>query len=159
MDFLKSGGSYKLRESSEVPANRFLHYGGEGKEMRIKQNISLLCLLIFMISVPATVLSDQLPAKLEQDIFPGITELTYAEEDFVFDTTVSIHVTFTALGPNLIELKFKVLGQRNGGDYIPSQEDRIQIDWIDWETQLYSGSPPSEPWGVILDTESGYTEK
>jgi hypothetical protein len=125
--------------------------------MRIKQKISLLCLLIIIISVPATVLADQLPATLEQDVFPGVTEIIYAEQDFVFDTTVAIHVTFSALGPNRIELKFKVLGQR--GDYIPSQEDQVQINWLDWDTELYSGSPPTDPWGVILDTESGYTEK
>jgi hypothetical protein len=110
-----------------------------------------------VISVPTAVLADQLPNKLEQSVFPGITEITYAGEDFVFDTTVPIHVTFTALGPNRIELKFKVLGQR--GDYIPSQEDQIMIDWLDWGTELYSGTPPVDPWGVILDTESGYTEK
>jgi hypothetical protein len=126
--------------------------------MRIKANLSLLCLLVFIISVPAAVLSDQLPDKLEQSVFPGITEISYAGEDFVFDTTVPIHVTFTPLGPTRIELKFKVMmGQR--GDYIPSQEDQIQINWLDWSTELYSGSAPTDPWGVILDTESGYTEK
>lgn len=126
--------------------------------MRI-QKISLVCLLIFIISVPATVLSDQLPAKLEQSVFPGVTEIAYAGENFVFDTTVSIHVAFTALGPTRIELKFKVLGQRSVGGNIPAQEDQIQIDWLNWDTELYSGSPPEDPWGVILDTESGYTEK
>jgi hypothetical protein len=105
------------------------------------------------------VLSDQLPGKLEQSVFPGITEISYAGESFVFDTSVAIHVTFTAMGPTSIELKFKVLGQRAGGGNAPQQEDEIQIDWLDWGTELYSGSPPTDPWGVILDTESGYTEK
>ncbi len=136
----------------------FVALKGEEKEMRI-QKISLVCLLIFIISVPATVLSDQLPAKLEQSVFPGVTEITYAGENFVFDTTVSIHVTFTALGPTRIELKFKVLAQRSVGGNIPAQENQIQIDWLNWDTELYSGSPPTDPWGVILDTESGYTEK
>ncbi|MFH1754266.1 MAG: hypothetical protein ABIA59_01055 [Candidatus Latescibacterota bacterium] len=126
--------------------------------MRHALKISLLCLLILVISVPATVLSDQLPAKLEQSVFPGITEITYAGEEFVFNTTVSVHVTFTALGPSRIELKFKVLGQRSGG-YIPSAVDQIQIAWVTWNTELYSGTPPTTPWGAILDTESGYTEK
>ena len=127
--------------------------------MRNLSKISLICLLVFIISVPAAVLSDQLPAKLDQDVFPGVTEITYAGENFVFNNTVSIHVTFTALEPTRIELKFKVLGQRGGGDYNPQQEDQIQIDWVNWGTELYSGNPPVEPWGVILDTEAGYTEK
>jgi hypothetical protein len=127
--------------------------------MRIARKVSLLCLLIFIISVPATVLSDQLPAKLEQSLSPGITEITYAGENFVFDTSVAIHVTFTAMGPTRIELQFKVLGQRGGGGNVPQQEDEIQIAWLNWDTELYSGSPPTDPWGVILDTESGYTEK
>jgi len=127
--------------------------------MRNLKKISLVCLLVFIISVPAVVLSDQLPARLDQDVFPGVTVITYAGENFSFNTTVSIHVALSSLGPNRIELKFKVLGQRGGGEYRPQQEDLIQIDWLDWNTQLYSGSPPIEPWGVILDTEAGYTEK
>lgn len=127
--------------------------------MRNARKISLLCLLIFVISVPATVLSDQLPAQLNQSIFPGITEVTYAGENFVFNTSVAIHVSFTAMGPTRIELTFKVLGQRGGEGNVPQQEDQIQIDWLDWDTELFSGSPPTDPWGIILDTESGYTEK
>jgi hypothetical protein len=143
----------------EVLGTCLVHSRGKEVTMRIAPKISLLCLLILIIAVPATVFSDQLPAKMEKSLLPGITEISYAGENFVFNTTVSIHVSFTAVGPTRIELKFKVLGQRVGEGYIPSQENRIQIDWLDWNTVLFSGTPPADPWGVILDTEGGYTEK
>ena len=120
----------------------------------------LVFLLVVAVLMPTAALSDQLPDRMEKTLYPGRTDVSYAGQNFVFDTTVIIHVTFIPLELNKIELTVKVRPTRSepGGGQTQSEE-MLSIDWLNWNDLLYSGTPPTSPWGIILDTESGYTEK
>ena len=81
-------------------------------------------------------------------------------QNFVFNTTVIIHITFIPLDINKIELKVKTMPTRGEpGDDQTQGEELLYIDWLNWNNVLYNSTPPTAPWGIILDTESGYTEK
>ena len=131
-----------------------------GKAMRTVLKVSLVFLLVVAVFIPTTALSDQLPDRMEKTLYPGRTDVSYAGQNFVFDTTVIIHITFIPLELNKIELAVKVRPTRSepGGGQTQSEE-MLSIDWLNWNDQLYNGTPPTAPWGIILDTESGYTEK
>jgi hypothetical protein len=128
--------------------------------MRMVPKASLVFLLVISVMIPAIALSDVLPDRMEKTLYPGKTDVSYAGQNFVFDTTVIIHITFIPLEINKIELKVKVRPTRSesGGD-APLSEEMLCIDWLNFNDQLYNSTPPTAPWGIIIDTESGYTEK
>lgn len=121
----------------------------------------LLVTIVLLIAFSAPAFADQLPAPLEKDLFPGTTSLSYAGQNFVFKTSVPIHVSFVSKGFTLIELKFKVqtaAGGR-GASSNSSPDDQIAIYWNEWGVDVYNGPPPIQEWEGILNTESGFTEK
>ena len=128
--------------------------------MRLVPKISLVFLLVIAVMIPTIALSDQLPDRMEKTLYPGRTDVAYAGQNFVFDTTVIIHITFIPLDINRIELMVKVRPTRDepGGGGTQSEE-MLCIDWLNWNNVLYNSTPPTGPWGIIIDTESGYTEK
>ena len=127
--------------------------------MRMVPRVLLVFLLVIAVLMPTTALSDQLPDRMEQTLFPGRTDVSYAGQNFVFDTTVIIHITFIPLDLNKIKLTVKIRPTREPGGSQTQSEGLLCIDWLNWNDRLYNGIPPAEPWGIILDTESGYTEK
>jgi hypothetical protein len=133
---------------------------GGGKAMRMVLRVALVCLLVSAILIPATALSNQLPDRMEKTLYPGRNDVSYAGQNFVFNTTVIINITFIPLDLNKIELRVKVRPTRSEpGSGQTQSEETLSIDWLNWNDQLYNGTPPTDPWGIILDTESGYTEK
>jgi hypothetical protein len=129
--------------------------------MQTLRRFPLLALFLAVIFLPSLVLSDQLPTKVEKDILPGITYVTYGGQNFRFDTSVAIHVTFLQKAPNLIEMTFKVRsgeGMQSGPSSTSGAED-ITILWENWNSTIYEGAPPSGEWVGMLNTESGFTEK
>ena len=131
-----------------------------GKAMRMVPKIALVFLLVVAVMMPTLALADQLPDRMEKTLYPGETGVTYAGQNFVFNTTVIIHITFIPLDINKIELKVKTMPTRGepSGDQTQGEE-LLYIDWLNWNDVLYNSTPPTAPWGIILDTESGYTEK
>ncbi|NIM19256.1 MAG: hypothetical protein GTO51_02645 [Candidatus Latescibacteria bacterium] len=129
--------------------------------MRMVLKFSFVCLLVLAILIPAAALFGQLPQKMEKFILPGTTHVSYAGQNFIFTTSTSLQVTFMATDINKIRITVKVrLARGEFRDVIPNAGgSELQILWVNWNSELYSGEPPDDPWTVILDTESGYTEK
>jgi hypothetical protein len=127
--------------------------------MRIVPRVLLVFLLVIAVLLPTTALSDQLPFKLERAIYPGRTNISYVGQNFVFDTTETIYITIISLSDNKIKLSVKVVTPHDPQGNQTQSERMLCIDWVNWDDQLYNGPPPGGPWGIILDTESGYTEK
>jgi hypothetical protein len=122
--------------------------------------ILLVGMLLAAFSIP--LFADELPLPLEKDILPGVTYVTYAGQNFRFETTVVIHVSLIPRDFNLIELRFKS-ARSTSNPSIPamgvSPNAQISINWENWNSVVYSGSPPPNEWQGLLHTESGFTEK
>jgi hypothetical protein len=127
--------------------------------MRMLTKLFVTAILLLALSAPA--FADELPAPLEKDIFPGVSHVNYAGQNFTFNTPVPLHVSFVTKGFTIIELKFKVYpsaGSRGGASQA-SPDDQIAIYWNEWSVNVYAGPPPLEEWEGLLHTESGFTEK
>ncbi|MBI4720485.1 MAG: hypothetical protein HY770_04565 [Chitinivibrionia bacterium] len=127
--------------------------------MRKVSRILFAAVLLVAFCVP--VLGDELPAPLERDIYPGVTNISYAGQSFRFETTVTIHVSLIPRGANLIELRFKVhQGTTTRTPVMAASPNmQIEIDWVNWNNTIFSGTPPPDGWEGLLHTESGFTEK
>lgn len=127
--------------------------------MRKVFSLLLAALLLLSFSIPC--FAEELPAPMEKIISPGVTNVNYAGQNFRFNTTVYIQVSFIPRDFNLIELKFishSATTTRTPAMAV-SPAAQISIDWVTWNTTIFSGSPPPEGWTGLLNTESGYTEK
>jgi hypothetical protein len=129
--------------------------------MRKVPRIAFAWFLCCLLLIPLVAASQELPTKVQKYIPKGTTQVDYAGESFLFVTTVPLQVTFAPAGENKIRLTFRTVAPARGvgGPKISLYENYVQVHWIEWNTDVFSGEPPEGAWSGILDTESGYTEK
>lgn len=102
--------------------------------------------------------ADQLPAPKTESVFPGITKICYANETFVFTTTVKLSATFEYLPSNEVRIRVRTnIAVHEGMSLAPGQMMRIY--WEDGDELLYDGLPPDGEWIGLVQTEGGFTEK
>lgn len=119
----------------------------------------ILCasLLASLLLLPVMAASDQLPAPLEKTILPGTTTISYAGQNLRFTTEVHLRVKLLAISPTQTAISVRVHG---GIPVNPAPgDDAVEIYWSNFDEDLYSGPPPTEEWGGVLNSESGFTEK
>ena len=114
-------------------------------------------IFVALILFPLAAVSDQLPAPLERNIFPGVSVIDYAGQTFTFTTDVPLQVILLPLDQTRIQLKFKFRGGMPSGSAPVAAN--VEIFWENWDNEIYSGTAPSSWWIGILLTESGFTEK
>lgn len=128
--------------------------------MKAFSKIVLASVLLVLLLVPSTSMSDRLPAPLVRMVEPGQTTILYADQSLRFTTDVPLKLTLTPLEPGRIHMKVKaVLPRGLDGNAPASGWEIVEIYWLNWGNDIYEGPPPENPWEGILLTESGFTEK
>lgn len=122
--------------------------------MKALSKLVLVCVVVAILLVPFASMSDQLPAPIQRTVLPTQATIEYAGQTLKFTTDVALKVSLTPLGGDRIELKIAAHPSYGGGNAPASAS--VQIFWENWNNVVYNGPPP---WGVILLTESGFTEK
>lgn len=119
--------------------------------------LSLLAIAAALALIPNLSPADQLPVPITEAVFPGVTRINYANQTFVFTTTVKLSAHFEYLLPGEIHMKVKLAGTRDGMALAPGQ--MLRIYWENGDETLYDGTPPDGEWTGIVLTEGGMTEK
>jgi len=124
----------------------------------MKKLWAVLFVFVVVAAIGSSVcMAQQLPAPKTEAVFPGITTILYADETFVFTTTVKLSARFEWIGGNQIRILVRTTTTpREGMQLAPGQA--LRIYWEDEDEVLYDGTPPTEWSGIVL-TEGGFTEK
>ena len=122
--------------------------------MKALSKLMLVSVVVTALLVPLAAVSDQLPVPLQKTVLPPQTTIEYAGQTLRFTTDIPLKLTLTPLGTDRIEIKI-VPHPSYGGGNSPAGTT-VQIFWENWNDEIYDGPAP---WGVILLTESGFTEK
>lgn len=125
--------------------------------MKTLPKVILAGIFVTLMLFPLAAVSDQLPAPLERNLFPGVSVIEYAGQTFTFTTDVPLQVIFLPLDQTRIQLKFKSRAVTTSG-LAPASTD-VQIYWDNWDNEIYAGTAPANWWIGVLLTESGFTEK
>ena len=119
--------------------------------------LTVLTLVIVVLAVHSPCFGEQLPTPKIEVVFPGVTRVVYADQTFVFTTTVRLSATFEFMPPGEIRIKVRTSAAPFGGMAPAGQ--RLRIYWQEGDETLYDGDPPEDEWiGGVL-TEGGLTEK
>jgi hypothetical protein len=120
--------------------------------------VAILAVALVIQVVPLQCLGDQLPAPKIESVFPGVTRIIYADETFVFTTTVRLSATFEYLPTNEIRIKIKTnvpIHQSMAMAPAPA----VRIYWEEGDEILFDGALPDGEWIGIVQTEGGFTDK
>lgn len=118
---------------------------------------ALLALVLVTAAVSVVCFADQIAVPKTEAIFPGVTQVTYVGETFVFTTTVKLSARFECIAANQIRIQVRTyLGPRQEMELAPGPA--LRIYWEGQDETLYDGTPPEEWTGIVL-TEGGLTEK
>jgi hypothetical protein len=126
--------------------------------MKAVTRLLVVSVVLATILVPLTLFADQLPIPLDKKLSPGVTDVTYAGQTLRFSTPVPLVIRFEPQTITQIKLTVRAYGSPAGGAQGVSG-GQLSIYWQNWDTDVYSGPPPSADWEGILNTESGFTEK
>jgi hypothetical protein len=124
----------------------------------MKRFSAVLFAFALFITVASVVCEAQeLPVPTTVAIFPGVTNVPYAGETFVFTTSVKLSAKFEWIGGNQIRIHVKT-GPAPSGEMALAPGQTLRICWEGHDECLYDGTPPPE-WTGIVETEGGFTEK
>jgi hypothetical protein len=119
---------------------------------------ALFAVLLLIPAAYLPCLGDQLPAPKTESVFPGTARIYYANQTFVFTTTVKLSATFEYALPGVIHIRVKTSAQPSGGPSLASGQT-LSIYWENGDETLYDGAPPDGEWTGGVQTEGGMTEK
>jgi hypothetical protein len=125
--------------------------------MKVLPKILLSSLLILLMLIPLTAVSEQLPLPLDKNLRPGVTVIDYMGQSLRFTTDVPLQVRLMPLDETRIKLQFRTPSGHDGS--ASGATLNLVIFWDNWGSDIYSGSPPADWETEILLTESGFTEK
>jgi hypothetical protein len=121
--------------------------------MRSIALVSLAFVLLLPMAVPC--LGQELLAPKTETVFPGVTRISYADQVFVFTTTVRLSVTFQIAVPGKVQIRVNTSAK--GLSLVPGQ--KVHLYWEDGDEVLYDDARPDDGWIGFVLTEGGLTEK
>lgn len=127
--------------------------------MKALMRLLVVSVVLATVLLPLTVLADALPAPLEKKLSPGVHTISYAGQQLRFDSPVALLVRFEPLSTTQIKLLVNAYGAPAAGGPQGSSGTDVTIFWENFQSEVYSGPPPTSDWLGILNTESGFTEK
>lgn len=126
----------------------------------MKRASAVLFILALVLTATSTVcMAQQLPVPTIVAVFPGLTEVPYAGETFIFTSTVKLSAKFEWIGGDQIRIQVRTsAGSVASGPMELAPGPVLKICWEGHDDCLYNGTPPAE-WTGIVRTEGGFTEK
>lgn len=124
--------------------------------MKAHSRLLLVGVMLAALLIPFAANTGKLAAPMETAVHPGQTTIHYAGQALKFTTDVALKIHLSAPEPGKVKLVVTARGFAGSGSAPASP---ILIYWENWDKEIYTGPPPTEPWSGILLTESGFTEK
>ncbi|MGD8412714.1 MAG: hypothetical protein PVF33_00690 [Candidatus Latescibacterota bacterium] len=125
--------------------------------MKSLSKLLAVSVALAVVLAPLASLSGDLAEPLKKVVNPPQETIYYAGQTLKFTTDVPLKVTLMDMGTGKVLLKIRSEGVAPAGDAPAS--NNVIVHWEDWNSEIYNGAAPDDPWSVYLLTESGFTEK
>ena len=125
--------------------------------MKALSKLLIVSSVLALVLVPLATKSGDLAEPLKVVVNPPQQTIYYAGQTLKFTTDVPLKIALMDMGSARILLKMQSEAGAAGG-MSPASTDVI-VHWQNWDSDIYDGAAPDDPWSIYLLTESGFTEK